>query len=184
MAPPLKTSRKQLREFAKSKHNFPRRDSIAITITMASYFDEHNCQPFAQGERPNHFLELARLLLDSGAAVDWNMEFADIFGEWIKFDSAFDRVPLLGEEEPRGASKEVIDKLPEATKLRENQEQCPICLAIMKLTDRVAVTDQNSVKQLPCGHQVRRCIVTLYTANSSGLERSTTSHASSHGWRR
>ena len=36
---------------------------------MASYFDEHDCQPLGEGEGPNHFLHFARLLIDSGA---WN----------------------------------------------------------------------------------------------------------------
>ena len=27
---------------------------------MASYFDEHDCEPLANGEAPNHLLHLAR----------------------------------------------------------------------------------------------------------------------------
>lgn len=27
---------------------------------MASYFDEHDCEPLADGEQPNHMLHMAR----------------------------------------------------------------------------------------------------------------------------
>ena len=30
---------------------------------MASYFDEHDCRPLANGEAPDHLLHLARLIL-------------------------------------------------------------------------------------------------------------------------
>jgi hypothetical protein len=36
---------------------------------MASYFDEHDCQPLGQGEAPDHLMHFARLLIDTGA---WN----------------------------------------------------------------------------------------------------------------
>jgi hypothetical protein len=36
---------------------------------MASYFDEHSCEPLGQGEGPNHMMHIARLLIDTGA---WN----------------------------------------------------------------------------------------------------------------
>jgi len=36
---------------------------------MASYFDEHNCEPLASGQGPNHMMHIARLLIDTGA---WN----------------------------------------------------------------------------------------------------------------
>ena len=37
--------------------------------SMASYFDEHNCQPLATGETPDHMMHIARLLVDTG---HWN----------------------------------------------------------------------------------------------------------------
>ena len=33
---------------------------------MASYFDEHNCQPLAEGQTPDHMMHIARLLVDTG----------------------------------------------------------------------------------------------------------------------
>ena len=42
---------------------------------MASYFDEHNCEPLESGEQPNHVLHLARLLLDSGVGAEFELEF-------------------------------------------------------------------------------------------------------------
>lgn len=27
---------------------------------MASYFDEHDCEPLGEGEQPNHLLHMAR----------------------------------------------------------------------------------------------------------------------------
>lgn len=44
---------------------------------MASYFDEHDCQPLASGQSPDHLMHMARLLVDTGA---WNeTEFAAMF---------------------------------------------------------------------------------------------------------
>ena len=36
---------------------------------MASYFDEHDCQPLASGQTPDHMMHMARLLVDTG---HWN----------------------------------------------------------------------------------------------------------------
>jgi hypothetical protein len=36
---------------------------------MASYFDEHDCQPLAAGQSPDHVMHMARLLVDTGY---WN----------------------------------------------------------------------------------------------------------------
>ena len=44
---------------------------------MASYFDEHDCEPLRDGQAPDGFLHFARLLIDSGA---WNQsEFSALF---------------------------------------------------------------------------------------------------------
>jgi hypothetical protein len=48
---------------------------------MASYFDEHDCQPLGQGEGPDHMMHMARLLIDSGA---WNeSEFSAMFSDRV-----------------------------------------------------------------------------------------------------
>ena len=39
---------------------------------MASYFDEHDCEPLKSGEAPNHYLHFARFLLTGGY---WQVSF-------------------------------------------------------------------------------------------------------------
>ena len=36
----------------------------------ANYFDEHNCEPLANGQEPNHTMHIARLLFDTGVWHD------------------------------------------------------------------------------------------------------------------
>ncbi|XP_052263396.1 E3 ubiquitin-protein ligase RNF181-like isoform X2 [Dreissena polymorpha] len=96
---------------------------------MASYFDEHDCEPLNDGEQPNHLLHMARLLLDSGLAAEWDIE---VFGR--------DNVPP--------ASKKVVENLP--TSVISNSEaalerKCPVCIANFDLDEEV--------KQLPCQHK-------------------------------
>ena len=44
---------------------------------MTSYFEEHDCEPLREGQGPDQFLHLARLLIDSGA---WSQtEFSALF---------------------------------------------------------------------------------------------------------
>ena len=59
---------------------------------MSSYFGEHNCEPLAAGESPDHLLHLARLLLDSG--------HTDLFTE-----------TFLNEKPPPPASKKIVEEL-------------------------------------------------------------------------
>ena len=40
-----------------------------LCVQMASYYDEHNCEPLAPGQAPDHLMHIARLLIDTGA---WN----------------------------------------------------------------------------------------------------------------
>lgn len=104
---------------------------------MASYFDDHDCQELHDGEAPDHWLHLARLLLDSGLAVDLEMEFTRIFGD--------DQRP--------GASKSFIDSLPNAEYLRDSK--CAICLSEMEIGSK-----ERPVKVLPCRHTFHaRCII-------------------------
>ena len=44
---------------------------------MASYFDEHNCEPLAEGQTPDHLLHLARMLQEGG----YMEEFEELFGQ-------------------------------------------------------------------------------------------------------
>ena len=60
---------------------------------MASYFDEHDCEPLQEGQTPDHFLHFARLLVDSG---NWN-------------DSAFSA--MFQERTPPPTSKKFMNDL-------------------------------------------------------------------------
>eukprot|EP00918_Siedleckia_nematoides_P041577 GHVU01090446.1.p1 GENE.GHVU01090446.1~~GHVU01090446.1.p1 ORF type:complete len:154 (+),score=16.05 GHVU01090446.1:71-532(+) len=96
---------------------------------MASYFDEHNCEPLKDGEQPNHLLHLARLLIDTGLAREWDVEYSSLFG---------------GSPSPP-ASKEFVKSLP--TKKMEAQEKdvrCEICQADYEVGEET--------KRLPCKH--------------------------------
>ena len=61
---------------------------------MASYFDEHNCEPLGEGETPDHLLHLARMLQEGG----YIEEFEELFGQ-------------INSSPP--ASKEFVRQLPE-----------------------------------------------------------------------
>lgn len=72
---------------------------------MADYFDEMGWRPLGEGEQPNHFLHLARLLRD------YNMY--EELGETTRL--------------PPPASKEAVENLPTAA-ADEEGSQCPVCL--------------------------------------------------------
>ena len=104
---------------------------------MSSYFDEHNCEPLGENERPNDDLHLARLLLDSGIASALNIDYGDIAG----LGSSSSLVPP--------ASKAWL----ETTLKPENRvdeetiagKQCPICLREFQNGEKTAI-------KLPCEH--------------------------------
>lgn len=97
---------------------------------MASYFDEHNCEPLRNGEAPDHLLHMARLLLDSGVGVEFDMTFNRIFGN---------------EKPPPPTSKKVIADLRTRVIRGNSDGSCAICL---KKYD-----DDEEVKELPCKHE-------------------------------
>ncbi|KAF6031835.1 hypothetical protein EB796_009840 [Bugula neritina] len=110
---------------------------IIITITMeyehvlvmASYFDEHDCEPLANGQSPDHLLHLARMLQDGGYAE----EFEELFGQ-IKSSPP--------------ASKEVVENLPCVQVNEEDVDDdymCAIC--------RVNYNTKDSPRLLPCSHK-------------------------------
>lgn len=107
---------------------------------MTSYFDEHGCEPLEDGQAPNHALHLARLLLDSGLASEWDMEYNRFFG---------------GEGRAPPASRKVVEEL--ETKLISPTAaaqgiKCPICL--------LEYDEEDEVKILPCRHQFHtNCII-------------------------
>ncbi|CAF1225611.1 unnamed protein product [Rotaria sordida] len=104
---------------------------------MTSYFDEHNCQPLESGEAPNHLLDLARLLLDSGIGAQFQLEFERIFGN------------VDGRKQPP-AAKHIIENLP-LINYFNNDEKCSICLKEFQL---------NLTTELPCHHKYCKiCII-------------------------
>lgn len=105
---------------------------LKVQIRMASYFDEHDCEPLKDGEQPDHLLHMARLLLDSGLAAEWDVEYDRVFG---------------GERKIPPASKKIVDELP--TRLISPTEaalekKCPVCLGLFD--------EEDEVKELPCSH--------------------------------
>ena len=107
---------------------------------MASYFDEHNCNELPAGQQPDHWLHMARLLLDSGLAADMDIEFGQLFGT--------ETIP--------GASKRFLNEMPDAVDSDIVDEKCAICLSEMK----IPAGDATQVaKKLPCKHVFhKKCI--------------------------
>ncbi|XP_076057660.1 E3 ubiquitin-protein ligase RNF181-like [Oratosquilla oratoria] len=97
---------------------------------MASYFDEHGCEPLRSGEAPDHFLHFARLLLHGGYWQDLQLEFSQLFGD---YNGA-----------PPPTSKEFLQNLP-TRKITETGGQCPVCLKEWAVEEEVV--------KLPCKHE-------------------------------
>jgi len=100
--------------------------------SMASYFDEHNCQPLATGETPDHMMHIARLLVDTG---HWNDdEFSALFN---------DRAP------PPASKKFLEEEVPDKTIREEADEfECPVCLKRCEQDD--------VYNELPCSHRFHK----------------------------
>ncbi|XP_053572000.1 E3 ubiquitin-protein ligase RNF181 [Bombina bombina] len=99
---------------------------------MASYFDEHNCEPTVAEEqyRQNALLELARSLLNG---LDIDLGDVD-FTDW-------------DHRLPPPASKKVVDNLPKVTVTAEQADaalKCPVCL--------LEFEEGETVRRLPCEH--------------------------------
>ena len=102
---------------------------------MASYFDEHNCEPLGDGQSPDGFLHLARLLVDSGA---WNeTEFSSLFSH---------------QTPPPTSKKFLADLKDHLVREGEDEGQCPICLKNME--------EEDIINELPCKHKFHKeCIL-------------------------
>ncbi|XP_069622750.1 E3 ubiquitin-protein ligase RNF181 [Ranitomeya imitator] len=99
---------------------------------MASYFDEHNCEPTVPEEqyRQNALLELARSLL-SGMDID--------LGGLAETD--------WDHRLPPPAAKKVVENLPKVTVTAKQADaglKCPVCL--------LEFEEDETVRQLPCEH--------------------------------
>ncbi|XP_012259068.2 E3 ubiquitin-protein ligase RNF181-like [Athalia rosae] len=108
---------------------------------MSDYFDEMGWTPLKDGEAPNHFLHMARLLRD--------------FGMWEELGQ--------GQKLPPPASKESISELKDVRLSDEESEQCPVCL---KPFDA-----ESLIKQMPCKHSFHKECITpwLEKTNSCPL---------------
>ncbi|XP_056427279.1 E3 ubiquitin-protein ligase RNF181 [Hyla sarda] len=99
---------------------------------MASYFDEHNCEPTVPEEqyRQNALLELARSLLNG-----LDLDLGDL--------DATDWDHRL----PPPAAKKVIENLPKVTVTAKQADaglKCPVCL--------LEFEEDETVRRLPCEH--------------------------------
>ncbi|XP_064421619.1 E3 ubiquitin-protein ligase RNF181 isoform X2 [Latimeria chalumnae] len=100
---------------------------------MASYFDEHNCEPTNPEEqyRQNALLELARSLLNG-------MEIDVGFGNFSEWDS---------QSLPPPAAKKIVQSLPTVTITPAQADKglkCPVCL--------LEFEEEETVKKMPCEH--------------------------------
>ena len=117
---------------------------------MASYFDEHDCAPLGDNERPNEQLLLARLLLDSGIATAMGMSF----------DSAAAKLP------PATSRIWLQNEFPKYCFNESNKKgyQCPICLK-----EFIASSDSTlAAIQLPgCKHSFHSECLRLWLERTS-----------------
>ena len=101
---------------------------------MASYFDEHDCNPLTDSEAANRmdFMRLLRLFLQSDVSVDSNM---------------FEQYLPHGERLAPPASVSVVKNLPRRTLDTFNDKQnaqCPVCLVSFDVDDIII--------EMPCDH--------------------------------
>ncbi|KAK1154101.1 E3 ubiquitin-protein ligase RNF181 [Acipenser oxyrinchus oxyrinchus] len=99
---------------------------------MASYFDEHDCEPTNPDEqyRQNALLELARSLMQ-GVDIDLG---PDDFSEW-------------DQRLPPPAAKEIVQNLPRAVITPAQADKglkCPVCL--------LEFEEEETVRKMPCEH--------------------------------
>ncbi len=83
---------------------------------MANYFDEHDCLPLGENERPNELILLARFLLDTGIANAMNMGFEEAD---FKLPPPVSRAWI---------ENELPDLCVNESDIKESQ--CPICLKV------------------------------------------------------
>jgi E3 ubiquitin-protein ligase RNF181 len=101
---------------------------------MTSYFDEHDCVPLADNERPNEQLLLARLLIDSGISDFLNMRSSGqqlappVSKKWLEKDFptyCFNQSEMVG-------------------------YKCPVCI---KEFEKIENSEERDAIKLPkCGH--------------------------------
>lgn len=103
---------------------------------MSSYFDEHDCNPLADGAAPDELLHFARFLVTSG---NWNHE---------EFSAFFADKP------PPPTSKQFMEELPTRVIRDDLDKECPICLKKFEQDDELTL--------LPCDHEFHNECVTAW----------------------
>lgn len=103
---------------------------------MASYFDEHNCDPLGDNERPNEQILLARFLLDSGIATALNLDYTN-------FQATASNLA------PPVSKKWLADEFPKYCfdECDRPGVQCPICL--LKFVES---SEAKAVRLPKCNH--------------------------------
>ncbi|XP_002741845.1 E3 ubiquitin-protein ligase RNF181-like [Saccoglossus kowalevskii] len=104
---------------------------------MASYYDEHDCEPDDSGVHRNlDLLQFARMLVENSDMLDFDL------------DLDFDGFTLPGERRAPPASIAVVQALPSieiSAKQVQMGKKCPVCLLEFDIHEKA--------KQLPCQHQ-------------------------------
>lgn len=119
---------------------------------MTSYFDEHDCVPLGENERPNEHILLARLLLDSGIANALNLDYTN-FQETASNLAPPTSKNWLSNEYPKYCFDE-SDRV---------GHQCPICL--VKFSEGI---DAKAVRLPTCGHTYHsECLIRWLNKTSS-----------------
>ncbi|KAI8521603.1 PREDICTED: E3 ubiquitin-protein ligase RNF181-like [Branchiostoma belcheri] len=118
---------------------------------MASYFDEHDCEPTTESSTPfsqanNLLLQLARMLLEQGP--DFEMDLTSL---------------TPGERQAPPASKAAVESL-KAVQITPSQAakgaSCPVCLA--------EFDEYEFVKVMPCQHKFHpSCILPWLSKTNS-----------------
>lgn len=120
---------------------------------MASYFDEHDCEPLGENERPDNQILLARLLLDSGIASALNLNFEQLGGNNLPPSTS---KQWLKNEFPKYCFNE-SDKL---------GYQCPICLKEFQINENREI--KNACKLPGCNHSFHcECLIKWLEHTSS-----------------
>jgi hypothetical protein len=127
---------------------------------MASYFDEHDCEPLGENERPNNDLLLARLLLDSGIADALGLDFESLMG--LNPTSS-------GSQLPPPTSKEWLKNAFETKVFDESLihgTQCPICLKEFVASNQNDHVSKTAIS-LPCKHSYHTDCIKLWLEQTS-----------------
>jgi len=115
---------------------------------MASYFEEHNCQELPSGHTPNHYLDIARLIVDGGWSETMGLSFEQLFPD---------------KQVAPPASKAAVEALRRFSPGVEDvkaEQQCPVCIAVFEATSECVA--------MPCKHHFHAtCILPWLSKTNS-----------------